>query len=105
MKKVILLLSALALFQHWDTVQRWFQPPLADRPGEVVLYATQWCGYCAKTREQLAQDQIAYREIDIEKDPAGQATFKALGGRGVPLLDIKGTLIHGYDPQAMRAAY
>jgi mycoredoxin len=105
MKKVILLLGALALFQHWDTVQRWFQPPRADRPGEVVLYATQWCGYCAKTREQLAQDQIAYREIDIEKDPAGQATFKALGGRGVPLLDINGTLIHGYDPQAMRAAY
>ena len=77
MKKVILLLSALALFQHWDTVQRWLQPPLANRPGEVVLYATQWCGYCAKTREQLAQDQIAYREIDIEKDPAGTWVVKA----------------------------
>lgn len=105
MKKVILLLAALALYQHWDRLQLWLQPLQANRPGEVVLYATQWCGYCAKTREQLAQDQIAYREVDIEKDPAGQATFKALGGRGVPLLNIKGTLIHGYDPKAMRAAY
>jgi mycoredoxin len=105
MKKVILLLSAVALFQHWDTVQRWFQPPVADRPGEVVLYATQWCGYCVKTREQLASDGVAYREVDIEKDANGNALFKSLGGRGVPLIDIKGTLIHGFDPQAMRAAY
>lgn len=105
MKKVILLLSALALYQHWDTVQRWLQPPLANQPGEVVLYATQWCGYCAKAREQLAADRVAYREVDIEKDAAGHARFKALGGRGVPLLNIKGTLIHGYNPQAMRAAY
>lgn len=105
MKKVILLLSALALYQHWDTVQRWLQPPQANQPGEVVLYATQWCGYCAKAREQLASDGVRYREVDIEKDAAGNAMFKALGGRGVPLLDIKGTLVHGYDPQAMRAAY
>jgi mycoredoxin len=104
-KKIFLLLSALALYQYWDDLQRWFQPPLANRPGEVVLYATQWCGYCAKTRELLAEDQVAYREIDIETDAAGEAAFKALGGRGVPLLDIKGTLIHGYDPQATRAAY
>lgn len=105
MKKIILLLAALALYQHWDRLQLWLQPVQANGPGEVVLYATQWCGYCAKARELLAADQVAYREVDIENDPAGEAAFKALGGNGVPLLNIKGTLIHGYDPQAMRAAY
>jgi len=105
MKKIVLVVCALALYQHWDTLQNWLQPQQADRPGEVVLYATQWCGYCAKTREQLALDQVAYREVDIEKDTAGQATFKSLGGRGVPLLNIKGTIIHGYNPKAMQAAY
>lgn len=105
MKKVILLLSALALFQHWDTVSHWLQPAQASRQGDVVLYATQWCGYCAKTREQLASDGVAYREVDIERDANGHATFKALGGRGVPLIDINGTLIHGFNPHAMRAAY
>ncbi|MGE6791423.1 Glutaredoxin [Pseudomonas guineae] len=105
MKKVILLLSALALYQHWDTLNNWLQPTQASRQSEVVLYATQWCGYCAKTREQLAADGVSYREVDIEKDAAGNAIFKSLGGRGVPLIDINGTLIHGYNPQAMRAAY
>ena len=105
MKKVILLLSVLALYQNWDKLNDWLQPNQASRQAEVVLYATQWCGYCAKTREQLAKDGVPYREVDIEKDSAGNATFKSLGGRGVPLIDINGTLIHGYNPQAMRAAY
>lgn len=105
MKKIILLLACLALYQNWDRLQNWLQPAQANRPGEVVLYATQWCGYCAKAREQLAADRVAYREVDIEQDAAGHARFKALGGRGVPLLNIRGTLIHGYNPQAMRAAY
>ncbi|MDP3813644.1 glutaredoxin family protein [Pseudomonas sp.] len=105
MKKIILLLTALALYQHWDRLQLWLQPVQASRPGEVVLYATQWCGYCAKTRELLAADRVAYREVDIEHDPVGEAAYKALGGQGVPVLDVKGTVIHGYAPQAIRAAY
>ncbi|MDX1296846.1 MAG: glutaredoxin domain-containing protein [Pseudomonas sp.] len=105
MKKVILLVCAVALYQHWDKLQHWLQPAQVRGNPEVVLYATQWCGYCAKTREQLVNDGVGYREVDIEKNAAGHATFKALGGRGVPLIDINGTLIHGYNPQAMRAAY
>lgn len=101
MKKIVLLLTALALYQHWDKLQDWITPA----QGEVILYATQWCGYCAKTRVLLDEEGIAYREVDIEKSPAGQAEFQALGGRGVPLLDVRGTLIHGYDPRAMRAAF
>lgn len=104
MKKIVLVVCALALFQHWGTLQNWLQRQQADRPGEVVLYATQWCGYCAKTRELLNEQQVIYREVDIEHDPTGQAAFQALGGRGVPVLDVRGTIIHGYQPQAMRAA-
>jgi mycoredoxin len=107
MKKIIVLLAALALYQHWDSVQRWLTPHAsqASRQTEVVLYATQWCGYCAKARTQLANDNIPYREVDIEKDSAGNAAYKALGGKGVPVLNINGTVIHGFNPQAMRAAY
>jgi glutaredoxin len=105
MKKIVLLLTALALYQHWDRLQDWINPAQASGHGEVILYATQWCGYCAKTRVLLAEEGIAYREVDIEKSPAGQAEFQALGGRGVPLLDVRGKLIHGYEPQAMRAAF
>ncbi|MGG2399599.1 glutaredoxin family protein [Pseudomonas sp. SH1-B] len=106
MKKILLILAALALFQHWDKLERWIDPPQASNvSGEIVLYATSWCGYCAKTRELFAADGIAYREVDIEKDAAGRAAHQALGGRGVPVIDMRGQIIHGFDARAIRAAY
>ncbi|MFI8747128.1 glutaredoxin family protein [Pseudomonas sp. NPDC077186] len=106
MKKILLILAALALWQNWDKLERWLEPAQAGNAGgEVVLYATSWCGYCAKTRELFAADGIAYREVDIEKDSAGKAKYQALGGRGVPLIDMRGRIIHGYDQRAIRAAY
>jgi mycoredoxin len=108
MKKVVLLLTALAIWQHWDRIE----PLLArtdrqqsNRASEVILYATSWCGYCAKTREFLHQRGIAYIEVDIEKSAEGRRAYDALGGRGVPLLKVNNTLVHGYDPQAILAAY
>ncbi|GIZ10989.1 glutaredoxin family protein [Pseudomonas sp. NCCP-436] len=71
-----------------------------------MLYASSWCGYCAKTRALFAEDGIVYREVDIEKDSAGRAQYEAIGGNGgVPLIDMRGQIIHGYDLRAIRAAY
>ena len=106
MKTLIALLLALAVYQHWDRVQALLSPPSAGaQSGEVILYATEWCGYCAKARELLAADGISYREIDIEKDSAGRQAYQALGGRGVPQLDVRGQIVRGYNPEAIRAAY
>lgn len=106
MKTLIALLLALAVYQHWDRVQALLSPPSAGaQSGEVILYATEWCGYCAKARELLAADGISYREIDIEKDSTGRQAYQALGGRGVPLLDVRGQIVRGYNPEAIRAAY
>lgn len=106
MKTLIAPLLALAVYQHWDRVQALLSPPSAGaQSGEVILYATEWCGYCAKARELLAADGISYREIDIEKDSAGRQAYQALGGRGVPLLDVRGQIVRGYNPEAIRAAY
>ncbi|MCU1719485.1 glutaredoxin family protein [Pseudomonas sp. 5P_3.1_Bac2] len=105
MKKLALLVILGALYQHWPTVKFWLQPAAVRGTPQVVLYATQWCGYCAKARQQLSSDGVPYQEIDIERDAAGAAQYKALGGNGIPLLQINGKLIHGYNPTAMRAAY
>jgi mycoredoxin len=51
MKKTLLILAALALWQRWDRLERRLKPPQAGNAGgEIVLYATSWCGYCVKTR-------------------------------------------------------
>lgn len=77
----------------------------AEQPS-VILYSTTWCGYCRKARAFLKQRNVAYIEKDVERDPvAGQeATRKTGGYGGVPVLDIGGKIIHGFDVPAIERA-
>jgi mycoredoxin len=55
---------------------------------ELTMYSTTWCGYCRRLKLQLDEAGIAYREVDIERDPEA-ATFveKVNGGnQTVPTL-------------------
>ncbi|TRX75373.1 glutaredoxin family protein [Pseudomonas mangiferae] len=108
MKRALTLLALTGLFawQHRERLDAWLHPaPVASGSGEVVLYATSWCGYCAKTRALLKEHAIPYREWDVEQSDEGRRAFRALGGRGVPLVVVRGTVIAGYDPDGVLAAY
>ncbi len=106
MKTVLVLSVAVALYLNWGRIERRFVIAPAAEPGqgEVVLYATSWCGYCQKTRELLAEQHVQYVEYDIEKSEEGRRQHRALKGRGVPVLNIRGTVIHGYNREAILAA-
>jgi mycoredoxin len=71
-------------------------------PESVVLYATDWCGYCKKTREFFNANNITYIEFDIEKSAEGKREYDQLKGNGVPLVVIKGNIIPGYNPSLMK---
>lgn len=73
----------------------------ASQP-EVLLYATDWCGYCKATREFFAANGIRYTEHDIEKSSQALNEHKKLGGGGVPIVVIGGEVIHGYNEPGMR---
>jgi glutaredoxin len=71
---------------------------------DVVLYATQWCGYCKKTRAFLRNKGIDYVEYDIENSAIGRQQYDSLNGNGVPLLVVKSEIIRGYNTQAIMNA-
>jgi glutaredoxin len=78
----------------------------AARPGEqpsVILYATEWCGYCAATRKFFAAKGIRYTELDVEKSAAARDQHRRLGGNGVPLIVVGEELVHGYDEARLRS--
>jgi glutaredoxin len=67
-------------------------------PSKVVMFATDWCPYCAEARKLFKEQGVRYTEIDIERDPEG-AKFQSdqLRVSGVPTIVIGNRLIHGFD--------
>jgi mycoredoxin len=107
MKKLLFFVVCAAIIFNWSSISaRIFPPkssPLAQQ-GEVVLYATAWCGYCKATRDLLAREGVKYTEFDIENSAEGAKLYRALGGRGVPVLEIGNEVIRGYSEQRILAA-
>ncbi len=109
LKKVALVLLVVVIYQNWGKIERVFNPSQmvseqTRAQARVVLYATDWCGYCKQTKRFLDSKGIAFREFDIEKDAEARKAYEALGGRGIPLIDVNGTLIRGFDPDEILAA-
>ena len=101
MKKYIFIIIALAAFQNKNEIQSYLFPPpdYADQHGgKVILYATSWCGYCKKARAFLNEKNIPFYEYDIEKSIEGRDQYRSIGGRGVPVLLVNGSVIKGYSP-------
>ena len=109
LKKVLFVLVVVVVFQNWGKIERVLNPSgvvsqHTQANARVVLYATDWCGYCKATRRFLDQKGIPYTEFDIEKDPVARKAYEALGGRGIPILDVNGTLLRDFNPDAILAA-
>lgn len=72
----------------------------------VVMYTTDWCGYCKKAREYVRSLGAGLVEYNIENDQSRKDEMrkKSGGSSMVPLIDIDGTIIRGYSPPAIKAA-
>lgn len=59
---------------------------MSDTTGSVVMYSTDWCGYCRRLKSQMERAGVAYSEVNIEHDPAAAALVEKVNGgnRTVP---------------------
>jgi glutaredoxin-like YruB-family protein len=72
---------------------------------KVKVYSTPTCPYCNATKEFLKENKIEYDDIDVSKDrEAAQEMIEKSGQMGVPVIDINGTIIVGYDRDALKKA-
>ena len=71
----------------------------------VKIYTTPTCQWCKKTKDWLKQNNIKYTEKNVAKDrKARQEIIKKSGQTGVPVIDIKGKIIIGFDPKEIQKA-
>lgn len=78
---------------------------MVEQQPEVAVYSTQTCPYCVMAKRYLAQKGVKYADYDVGADQ--RRAFEMLsksGQMGVPVLDIKGSIIVGFDRQAIDSA-
>ncbi len=68
---------------------------------KITIYSTTWCAFCKTEKQYLDKLGIAFVEKDIEEDKAAYEELMAKSGdngyQGVPVTDIAGTLVLGFD--------
>lgn len=71
----------------------------------VKIYTTPTCPYCAMAKEFLKANGIPYEEIDVStSEEAANEMIKKSGQMGVPVIEIDGQIIVGFDRAALRKA-
>jgi glutaredoxin-like YruB-family protein len=64
----------------------------------VVVYTTDVCPWCVRVKSYLRQNDVPFREINVQRDPdAARRMVERSGQQGVPQLDIDGRVIVGFD--------
>lgn len=67
---------------------------------DITIYSTTWCGFCKMAMKYLDDKGIPHTDKDVEQDPAAyKELMDKIGGdfRGVPVIDIDGQIILGFD--------
>ncbi|MGH0034987.1 MAG: glutaredoxin family protein [Myxococcota bacterium] len=68
------------------------------RAPEIELFWAQWCGYCKKARAHLDRRGAVYDLRDIDRGSNGDELVRRTGQRSIPVIDIDGKVLIGYDP-------
>ena len=71
----------------------------------VKVYSTSACSYCVMVKEFLKKNNIQFENIDVGINrQASQEMMDKSGQMGVPVLDIDGQIIVGFDKDAISKA-
>lgn len=70
---------------------------------KVLVYSTPTCPYCVRAKQFLKDNNIIFEEVDIATDQqAAEEIIKKSGQMGVPVLDIEGEIIVGFDKDKIK---
>ena len=72
---------------------------------KVIIYSTPTCPYCMRAKQFLSDNSIAFEDIDVSTNQtAGEEMVRKSGQMGVPVLDIAGDIIVGFDKERIKQA-
>ena len=64
----------------------------------IKIYTSNWCSYCVSAKRFFEENNIKYKEINIEiENISRQELLELSGGYTVPQIFINNKCIGGYD--------
>ncbi len=71
----------------------------------VTIYTTPSCGYCTMAKNYFRQKNIKFTEYDVAGNTAkADEMVRKSGQMGVPVIDIKGQIIVGFNQPVIENA-
>jgi len=74
---------------------------------QITIYSTSWCAFCHTEMQWLDKLGIPYVAKDVEADKAAYEELMAKNGgnyQGVPVTDVAGDIILGFDRPKLQAS-
>ena len=70
---------------------------------KVTIYSTPTCIYCKMAKEFLNANNISFTDHDVASDEkAREEMIQKTGQLGVPVIDIDGSIMVGFDKGKMK---
>lgn len=71
----------------------------------IKIYSTPTCAYCKLAKEYLKAKGIAYNEVNVAEDDAQlNEMIQKSGQTGVPVIDVDGTILVGFNKKELEKA-
>ncbi len=69
----------------------------------VIVYSTPSCPYCHMAKDYLKQMEVPFTDYNVAVNYAkAQEMIQKSGQMGVPVIDINGTILIGFQPEAFQ---
>lgn len=71
----------------------------------VKIYTTPTCIWCKRTKDFFRENNVPYQEVNVAADhKAAQEIVEKSGQMGVPVIDIDGQIVVGFDKPRLKQA-
>jgi glutaredoxin 3 len=71
----------------------------------VTMYSTPTCPFCIRAKQFFAENKIPVESYDVSQDQGkAEEMIKKSGQMGVPVIDIGGQIIVGFDKDRIKSA-
>ena len=80
-------------------------PDRTPTPHRVIVFSTPTCPWCTRAKTYLRGRGVVFRDVDVSRDPAAaRYLVRRTGQMGVPVIEIDGRPIVGFDQARIDAA-